>query len=107
MTDDADVYLCNTSIAWNMVSSVEYHPSVDDDEKDMQIIEPWFMNALNKNSLLLLFYPWGARAPIVLPGITSDWVSPVSGSVVEVLPPLPIVLTILHGPDMVSPLDGL
>src|SRR5215204_3969663 len=29
---------------------MEYYPSVDDDEKYTQIIEPWFLNALNKMS---------------------------------------------------------
>lgn len=33
-----------------MVGSMEYYPSVDDDEKYTQIIAPWFLNALNKMS---------------------------------------------------------
>jgi len=33
-----------------MVGSMEYYPSVDDDERYTQIIEPWFLNALNKMS---------------------------------------------------------
>ncbi|HKG89510.1 MAG TPA: hypothetical protein VKA95_14395 [Nitrososphaeraceae archaeon] len=33
-----------------MLGSMEYYPSVDDDEKYTQIIVPWFLNALNKMS---------------------------------------------------------
>jgi hypothetical protein len=31
-------------------SSMEFYPSVDDPEKYTRIIEPWFLNALNKMS---------------------------------------------------------
>lgn len=33
-----------------MTGSMEYYPSVDDDERYTQIIAPWFLNALNKMS---------------------------------------------------------
>lgn len=33
-----------------MVGLMEFYPSVDDDEKYTRIIEPWFLNALNKLS---------------------------------------------------------